>query len=129
MLTVAVVQFIELHKSRGDDGENEAQGVIVLGLLKNARELVRVVYTRNDGRHNFDNDAHWTMWANDLEKIIKQTPIDLSFLESIPNQWRRKQIDDGTLQFADERLSVLVDEWSHFGLTRLALENPERRPV
>ena len=133
LAAVVVVLFHELHKRQGHgegEGEGEeAQGLRELDLLKTARDIVRVVLTRNDGNNDFVRNAHWTMWANDLEKIVEQSSMDLSFLELLPDQWRRKHIDDDSLQSADKQLSGLIKKRSHFGFTKLALQNPVRRPI
>lgn len=129
LAAVVFVQFRELHMRRGHSEDEVAQGLRELELLKAARSIVRVVCTRNDGNSDFETNAHWTMWANDVEKIIEESPMDLSFLEPLPDQWRQKEIDDDLLQFADKQLLRLIKKRSHYGFTKLALQNPVRRPV
>ena len=132
LVAVVIVQFWQLHKAPGEghSESDDAQGWTELQLLNVAREIVRVVFNRNDGRSDFTENAHWTMWANDLEKIVEQSPMmELSFLKPLSDQWRRMEIVDDTLQSADDQLTKLIQERSHYRFTKTALENPVRRSI
>jgi hypothetical protein len=60
------------------------------------------------------------MAAIEISDAIARSTIDLSFLASIPDQFRQREVDDQTLHVAINSLDVLIKERLHFKDTAFA---------
>jgi hypothetical protein len=118
--------FRELHKHREYDEDEIAKGLYELDLLEHARKFVRLILTRNEGRDDLANSSQWNNWAAAVEQDIEQSSMDLWFLQALPDQWRRREIDDDALQLADNELLALIQERKHFRTTAFALKHQAR---
>lgn len=126
LVVVVIVQFRELHKRRGYNEDEIAKGLRELDLLENARQFVRLILTRNEGRDDLANSSNWNNWAAAVDRSIEDSSMDLSFLRALPAQWRKKEIDDDALQLADEKLLGLIQERQHFRNTKFAFQHQAR---
>lgn len=127
LVVVVIVQFRELHKRHGHNEDDIAKGLRELDLLENARQFVRLILTRNEGRDDLANYSNWNNWAAEVDRAIERSSMDLSFLQPLPPQWRKREINDDTLQFADEKLLALIQEREHFRNTKFAFQHQARR--
>ena len=123
LVVVVFVQFRELHKRRGHNEDEIAKGLRELDLLENARQFVRLILTRNEGRDDLANYSHWNNWAAEVDGTIERSSMDLSFLQPLPPQWRKREINDDALQLADEKLLALIQEREHFRNTKFAFQH------